>query len=187
MDVAVYSGTFHPMHTGHLAILNFLVREGFFGEIRLIVSPRNPFKDSSYAMSAEDRFMAAKEAVARHPELLGKVIVDDMEMKMPPPSYSIRTLDALKSSRPGDSFTLIIGGDNLAGILNWKEGSRLLADYGVAVYPRRSFDSEALRKALLNINPAFRIRLLDAPTVDISATEIREGIACGKNMSGFLM
>ena len=187
MDIAVYSGTFHPMHTGHLSILDYLVREGFFGEVHLVVSPRNPFKDSAYALSAEDRFRAAQKAVARHPELLGKVVVNDIELKMPPPSYTIRTLDALRSARPGDSFTLIMGGDNLAGILNWKEGARLLTDYGVAVYPRRGFDSQALRESLLGISPAFRISLLDAPMVDISATEIREGLAAGKDMSAFLM
>ncbi|MDE6147417.1 MAG: nicotinic acid mononucleotide adenylyltransferase, partial [Bacteroidales bacterium] len=44
MKTAVYSGSFNPLHTGHLAIMRFLIEEAGFDRVRLVVSPKNPLK-----------------------------------------------------------------------------------------------------------------------------------------------
>jgi nicotinate-nucleotide adenylyltransferase len=69
----------------------------------------------------------------------------------------------------------------------WKAYSRILTEYGVLVYPREGIDSAALRDSLQTENPAYKIRLIDAPMVDISSTQIREGLARGEDMSRWLM
>lgn len=66
MNIAVYSGSFNPLHIGHLAIMKYLVGEGGFDCVYLIVSPKNPLKDGISADSGQDRFNAAVEAVKRH-------------------------------------------------------------------------------------------------------------------------
>ena len=93
MKTAVYPGSFNPLHIGHLAILRYLTSEMDFDQVYLIVSPQNPFKGKDMLLSGQERFEAAVRAVARHPEL--KVRVDDIELHMPAPQYTIRTLDAL--------------------------------------------------------------------------------------------
>ena len=173
MRIAVYTGSFDPLHTGHLAIMKYLTEDAEFDMVYLIVSPQSPFKSPEKADNALERFRAAEEAVRRHPEL--KVTVDDIELKMPAPQYTIRTLDALRSREPDNEFTLIMGADNLRDILRWREAERLLVEYGIAVYPRPGFDSAALREEILGKAPeGSRIELIDAPMVDISSTEIRE-------------
>ena len=97
MNIAVYSGSFNPLHIGHLAIMKHLTQEAGFDMVRLIVSPKNPLKDSISSDSAQDRFNAATEAVERHFADTGKVKVDDIELTMPEPHYTIRTLDALRA------------------------------------------------------------------------------------------
>jgi nicotinic acid mononucleotide adenylyltransferase len=57
----------------------------------------------------------------------------------------------------------------------------------VAVYPRKGFGMEALRDKLLGEDPRYRIRLIDAPLVDISSTQIREMQAQGLDASAWLM
>lgn len=186
MRIAVYTGSFDPLHTGHLAIMKYLTEDAEFDMVYLIVSPQSPFKSPEKADNALERFRAAEEAVRRHPEL--KVTVDDIELKMPAPQYTIRTLDALRSREPDNEFTLIMGADNLRDILRWKEAERLLVEYGIAVYPRPGFDSAALREEILGKAPeGSRIELIDAPMVDISSTEIRERQAAGYDMGRFLM
>ena len=185
MRIAVYSGSFNPLHIGHLAIMRTLsVWEGADWTY-LVVSPQNPLKDAESAASARQRYRAALEALGRHPEL--RVWVDDIELRMPPPSYTVRTLDTLRRQEPDNTFTLVIGGDNLALIRRWKDYRRILTEYGVAVYPRRGYDSEALRAELLAEDPAYRISLLDCPLVDVSSTQIREAIGKGADVSGLLM
>ena len=198
--IAVYSGSFNPLHIGHLAIIRHLIGKAGFDMVYLIVSPKNPLKEGISSDSGCDRYNAAVEAVKRHfpaetgeheghmtPASVGKVKVDDIELRMPEPHYTIRTLDALMEREPGCSFTLVMGADNLADIRRWRDYSRILKEYGAAVYPRRGFDLESIKNDLLQENPSYMISLLDAEMVDISSTIIREAIASGKDVSSLLM
>ena len=141
--IAVYSGSFNPLHIGHLAIIRHLIEKAGFDMVYLIVSPKNPLKEGISSASGRDRYNAAVEAVKRHfpaetgeqaghsptatgcltagktgvsPASAGKVKVDDIELTMPEPHYTIRTLDTLKEREPDNTFTLVMGADNLAGI-----------------------------------------------------------------------
>lgn len=174
MRVAVYSGSFDPLHIGHLRILSCLEQDDRFDAVYLIVSPRSPFKGEEKALNARERFDAAVAAVGRHPELT-KVRVDDIELSMPAPHYTCRTLDALKEREPENEFTLVVGADNLAVFGGWRDHDRILLEYGLIVFPRNPFDCEALKAQLLEENPDYRIELSEMPPVDVSSTEIREG------------
>lgn len=166
--------------------MEYLTGDCEFDWVYLVVSPQNPLKDASKALTGEQRYQAAVEAVCRHPEL--HVWVDDIELTMPSPQYTCRTLDALKAREPENEFTLIIGADNLAGFRKWDHYPRILLEYGLAVYPRRGYDIDALRRSFLEENPDYRISVLDhAPIVDMSSTQIREAQADGKDMSEYLM
>lgn len=185
MRIAVYCGSFDPLHIGHKAIMQYLTESGAFDWVYLIISPQSPFKDPSKAFNARDRFNAAVEAVRRHPEL--HVWVDDIELGMPAPQYTIRTLDALREREPGNEFTLVVGGDNLDCILRWRDAERILVEYGVVAYPRKGYDIERLRQDLVGSNPEYKVSTIDAPMVDISSTEIREGLEKGLDMSSVMM
>ena len=186
MKTAVYSGSFNPLHIGHLAILRYLISEGGFDHVYLIVSPKNPLKDTLTADSGAERFNAAAEAVNRHFSP-GTIKVDDIELTMPEPHYTIRTLDALKAREPENTFTLVMGADNLSDIRRWRDYARILKEYGVAVYPRTGFDLNEIKTGLLAEDPSYKITLLNAEMVDISSTIIREAIVSGKDMSDWLM
>ena len=160
-----------------------------FDMVYLIVSPKNPLKDNISIDSGLTRYNAAAEAADRH---FGKYIsavvkADDIELTMPAPHYTIRTLDALRSREPGNSFTFVMGADNLADIRRWKDYQRILADHGVAVYPRTGFDPEMIKQDLLAENPAYNIQIINAPMVDISSTQIREALSRGEDVSHLLM
>ena len=201
MHIAVYGGSFNPLHIGHLAIMKHLVEVAGFDAVYLVVSPKNPLKEIS-CDSARDRYNAAVEAVSRHfvdkadqevwndqtvAARATRVRVDDIELNMPPPHYSIRTLNALKEREPENDFTLIMGADNLAIIRNWKEYSKILTDYGTVVFPREGYDMAQIKQDLLNENPAYKIQLLDAPIVTVSSTQIREALSRGEDVSHLLM
>ena len=113
--------------------------------------------------------------------------MDDIELSMPSPQYTIATLDALREREPGNTFTLVVGSDQLADIRRWKDYRRILLEFGLAVYPREGFDNAALREDILKEDSAYRIRLVDAPQVNISSTLVREGLAAGRDMSRWMM
>ena len=185
MKIAVYSGTFNPLHRGHLAIMRHLTQEAGFDQVYMIVTPTNPFKEGRKQPSGQERYEAAKEAVKRHPELKVKVL--DIELRMPPPQYTIKTLDALRAEEPQNDFTLVIGADNLASFKGWRDYGRILDEYGVAVFPRKGYHRGHDKARLQKENKNYRIQLLHAPLVTVSSTQIREGTAAGKDMSYWLM
>ena len=185
MKIAVYSGSFNPLHKGHEAIIRFLTREAGFDLVYLVVTPQNPFKQTHSLPAGQDRYDAALAAIARHPDL--KVVAQDIELKMTPPQYTIRTLDALRAREPENDFTLVIGADNLANFAGWRYHERILLEYGVVVFPRKGYHRGHARARLMKENPLYRIRLLKAPLVTISSTEIRDGLAAGKDMGAWLM
>ena len=187
MNVAVYSGSFNPLHIGHLAIIKHMLEEADFDMVYLIVSPKNPLKDSISSDSARDRFNAAVSAAHRHFAPKSEVMVDDIELTMPEPHYTIRTLDALSQREPGNAFTFVMGADNLADIRRWREHTAILKDFGVAVFPRIGHDLTEIKQDLLKEDPAYKIQILDAPLVNISSTEIREAISKGEDISALLM
>jgi len=184
MRIAVYGGSFNPLHIGHLAILRSLAET--FDKVLLVVSPKNPLKDID-SSTAEERLEKAREAVARHPELEGKVEVSDIEFDMPKPNYSYRTLLALKELYPDDEITFVMGGDQIADFRRWKNYSEILTEFGIAVFPREGFDIEAKKASLIAENSDYRITTVDAPLVTVSSSEIREGIASGRNIANLLM
>lgn len=161
---AVYSGSFNPLHEGHLAIISYL--EEHFDRVLVVVSPESPFKAGNFA-TGEQRLQAARERLQGR-----KAIVDDIEYHLEKPLYTINTLRQI-ALREGQAPVLAIGGDSLATMDRWYSHQDILLEFGVVVFPRQGYDIAALRDVLLKENPDYKITLLDTPLYNISSSEIR--------------
>lgn len=163
----LYFGSFNPIHNGHLAVAQYVLSEGLAEEVWLVVSPQNPHKQQSDLAPEEQRLEMARRAV----ENIEGVEVCDVEFGLPRPSYTIDTLDHLRSVYPDKEFALLGGGDVAASIHTWKEAARLLSENMVFIYPRGENES---------FGEPF-IMLPKAPKMSHSSTQIRELIAAGRD------
>lgn len=163
----LYFGSFNPIHNGHLAVAQYVLSEGLAEEVWLVVSPQNPHKQQADLAPEEQRLEMARRAV----ENIEGVEVCDVEFGLPRPSYTIDTLDHLRSVYPDKEFALLGGGDVAASIHTWKEAARLLSENRVFIYPRGENES---------FGEPF-IMLPKAPKMSHSSTQIRELIAAGRN------
>ncbi|MCU0451585.1 MAG: nicotinate (nicotinamide) nucleotide adenylyltransferase [Bernardetiaceae bacterium] len=165
MKVALFFGSFNPIHVGHLIIANTVAESTDYQQVWFVVSPHNPFKKSNTLLHEHDRLEMVRAAIADNP----KLNATDIEFRLPRPSYTIDTLTHLQEKHPQHQFRLIIGEDNLNNFYRWKNFARILEYYGLLVYPRHgSPESELLAHP--------NVQLVNAPLVDISATFIRETI-----------
>ena len=108
MKIAIYGGSYNPIHKGHTELAQSLVRQGLVDQVWLMVSPLNPLKESNrseYA-SYDDRVRMAQLATAD----IDGVVVSDFERTLPLPSYTITTLNALEQTYPQHQFVLVVGG-----------------------------------------------------------------------------
>ncbi|MDR1347857.1 MAG: nicotinate-nucleotide adenylyltransferase [Prevotellaceae bacterium] len=174
--IGLFFGSFNPIHIGHLAIANYAVAFGDFAEVWFVVSPQNPLKCKSSLAGEEHRIAMAQIAV-RNLDL--PISVCDIEMRLPRPSYTVNTLDALVGGNSDCEFCVIMGADSLHGIEQWREYQKIMSDYTVYVYPRLGYDT----KTLCN---KYEAELCDAPIIEISSTFIRKSISKGKNMNAFI-
>ena len=184
MKVAVYSGSFNPMHTGHKAIIEYLTDKMHFDKVYLVVSPKNPLKSTVSEETASERFENARKAVDRHGL---NVYLDDIELHMPSPQYTVRTLEAMKIREPENDFTFVMGADSLGSVRKWKEYQKILTEFGVVVYPRKGYDLDAIISSLKHESPDYKITVADAQMIDISSSEIRDSIEKGIDISSYLL
>ncbi|WP_026996514.1 nicotinate (nicotinamide) nucleotide adenylyltransferase [Flectobacillus major] len=167
MNIGLFFGSFNPIHTGHLIVANVMATTTDLEQIWFVVSPQNPFKKNKSLLHEFDRLDMVEKAILDN----NLFRASDIEFSMPKPSYTIDTLIRLQEKYPQHSFKLIIGGDNLAQFPNWKNADKILEYFGLYVYPR----PHSAPTDLVN-HP--NVKLVNAPSLDISATFIRE---CLKN------
>ena len=172
IKTGIFSGSFNPVHIGHLALANYLCEFAGFDEIWFVVTPNNPLKDASLLIADNLRLEMVKIAVAGYP----KFHASDFEFSLPKPSYTINTLRALKKEHPERDFNLIIGSDNWQIFPRWKESETILNEFGVTIYPRKEYRCENL--SALPHGATF----IDAPVFDISSTFIRDALSAGKDV-----
>lgn len=179
MRIGIYGGSFNPIHNGHVALCDFLIEEQWVDEVWLIRSPLNPLKvESVHTLASDkDRQQMLELGIEGHPGLKTCTIEDEL----PRPSYTIDTLNALRSLCPDAELNLIVGADNWLVFDRWKDWEQILRDYRLIIYPRPG-------SPLPEIDPALypTVRVVDAPQYDLSSTEIRDRIARGEGIEGLV-
>jgi nicotinate-nucleotide adenylyltransferase len=163
--VGLLFGSFNPVHVGHLILAEYFATRTDLEEVWLVVSPQSPFKVGQELLPDIERLKLLRLAVADNPHLR----VEEVELNLPRPSYTIATLDALQARHPTHDFVLLMGADNLEGLPRWRAADRLVQEFDLYVYPRPG-------SALPDLANFPRVQVMQAPLLDISATLIRASI-----------
>ncbi|NQW37344.1 MAG: nicotinate-nucleotide adenylyltransferase [Flavobacteriales bacterium] len=177
MNIGLYFGTFNPIHVGHLIIANHMAEYTDLEQVWLVVSPQNPFKQKSTLLADYHRLQLVQIATEDYPKLKPSKI----EFELPKPSYTINTLTYLAEKFPQHNFSLIMGEDNLNSFHKWKNYDFILENHQLYVYPRLT---SVLKDGALKNHP--NIHQVTAPVIEISATQIRKGIAQNKEVKPLL-
>lgn len=171
MKIGLFFGSFNPIHIGHMIIANTMLEYTDLESIWFVVSPHNPFKKNTSLLHEQDRLDMVRLSISYN----YKMKVSDVEFQMPKPNYTIDTLVYIKEKNPNDEFVLIIGEDNLTQFTKWKNYDKILEYFSLYVYPRPDAEDTSLKN-----HP--KVRIVEAPLLDISATFIRNAVKQGKSI-----
>jgi len=172
--VGIFGGTFDPIHVGHLIIAEWLREELPLDKVVFIPSAYPPHKVASRITELHHRMAMVRLAIEGNPHFE----LSDVEMAKGGISYTVETLRYLKAHQfQRAELFLIIGSDNLIDLPNWHQPEKLFKYSRVLVVPRPGYDPDTA-------DPRFRklIHWVEAPRLEISATEIRQRVQRGESI-----
>lgn len=175
MTIGIYSGSFDPLHTGHAMVANYIGQAGIVDEVWLMVSRRNPLKET---LTPEDDSHRLKMA-----ELVAKdcrgVKASDFELRLPLPSYTYVTLCRLRDEYPQHKFKLIVGSDNWHHLGRWRDADKIIREFGLIIYPRPGYPLPELPPKGVEVLPS-------GPTAHVSSSFIRDLLRKKGNINFFV-
>ena len=171
--VAIFGGSFDPVHRAHIALAHSALQALQLDQLRWVPTGR-PWQKARSITPAAQRMAMVQAAIAGEP----RFVLDPIEVERAGPSYTLDTVRALAALHPGTEWVLLIGQDQYAGLHSWRNWRQLLALVTLAVANRpgvaRPPHADVLRQPH---------RVVPLAMLDISATDIRARVAAGRDIS----
>lgn len=177
-ELAIYGGTFAPVHSGHLLAAN-----AFFDAIKpdeLLIIPTliPPHKRIDFDDDPLDRLKMLHLAFDGHSEYGKRLFISEYELNSPPPSYTVNTLKHFSS--PDTHITFLCGTDMFLTIHSWFHADEIMKLCTIALMKREAENAKITEKIKLQtefLTESFGadIITIDVPPIEISSSEIRNG------------
>jgi len=185
--LAVFGGTFDPVHNGHLLIAGDLLRRELVDEVLFVPARVAPHKLAAAVSAPEHRLAMLALALAAVPAFS----ISDIEIRRrEQSSYTIDTLDLLKAAYPGHELFFVMGMDSLNELHLWHRSAELISRYRFMIFPRPAVEPPPYAALAGHFGARNARKLFDAVLemhgVDISATVIRQTQARGQTLAGLV-
>jgi nicotinate-nucleotide adenylyltransferase len=166
-------GTFDPIHHGHLVAASEVQAWFDLDEVVFVPTGRPWQKAAREVTTPEHRYLMTVIATASNPRFR----VSRVDIDRDGPTYTIDTLQDLRSSMPDADLYFITGADALAEIFTWRDAAELfeLAHFVGVTRPGYEMDTTTLEGI-----PADRVTILEVPALAISSTDCRHRTAAGQ-------
>lgn len=171
--VGLFGGSFDPVHYAHVALARAALAELRLDEVRWVPAGQ-AWQKARPLTAAVHREAMLRLAVAGEP----RFVLDRIEIERAGPSYTLDTVRALAAAQPGTQWFLIIGHDQYAGLHTWSGWQELLALVTLAV-ANRPGQAREVHEDVRRVSH----RVVPLPMLDISATQVRERVAAGQDIS----
>jgi nicotinate-nucleotide adenylyltransferase len=183
--IGILGGTFDPIHLGHLALAREARRALDLERVLMVPNATPPHKGPGIS-AADRRAEMVRLAIADDPGLE----LSSLELDRPGPSYAVDTVAAVAErsrveGRPEPWF--ILSDEALGDLPTWRQPDRILELARIAAAPRPGWPRPE-RRWLEEQFPgrSTRVTFLDGPHLDIAASDIRDRVARGDDISGLV-
>jgi nicotinate-nucleotide adenylyltransferase len=196
--IALYGGTFDPVHVGHIAVARELTKLLALDEVLFIPAHIAPHKRQRQVTPALQRYAMLALATQSEPLLC----VSTIELDEPTKPYTVETLARMQAMLgPEAQLFFVMGADSWVDIRTWREWERVLelTNHVVVARPGYELSTEhvtpAIRERVVDLrglgpdairreiddNEGTKIYVTDAVVMDVSATTIRELVSKGQS------
>jgi len=211
--IALFGGSFDPIHAGHLAVARAADRRFNFDEIHFIPASRPPHKLKQHLAPFPHRFAMVALACTEHPHFVPSLAEAGEDFSGTQLHYSVDTVRYFRHAYNGlgDRVFFIVGADAFLDIPMWKEYETLLGlcDFVIANRPgirlealqlvippdalagptaKREKEDETIVQGspVVARLPRTTVYLLENVASEASATDIRRKAARGQSIHGLV-
>lgn len=205
-SIALFGGSFDPIHAGHLAVAEAALGRFSLDQIIFIPSGIPPHKQKQRLARFVNRFAMVALACANCPQFIPSLAEAGADLQGTQVIYSVDTVRAYLRKRRGEKPNLyfIVGADQFLNISKWRESTALLGMCNFIVANRPGFQLEKLRSAIpqellrqaekSDVKPEVgaialqktAVHVLESVASEVSATEIRQRVRQGKSIRGLV-
>jgi nicotinate-nucleotide adenylyltransferase len=194
--IAIYGGTFDPVHNGHVEVARNTVELFEISKLFFVPARKAPHKLELEVTDPLHRY--AMLALATQDD--ARLLISTFELQSADRGYTVDTLSHFGSEvqSPSDLF-FIMGADSWAEVMTWRDWKRLFQLANLVVVTRPGFEVKLQQEALaavaeihdvrsqdaerisqlLDETSGPRVYITDAAMVDVSATTIRDAARQG--------
>jgi len=165
MRIALFGGTFDPVHKGHVNAAKEILRQGLVDEVWFIPVCWHAFKENGKVSSLEHRKKMIELTLQGEKGL--KVI--DLNGN---PTYTLDTIFKAKKYFSGNEFFWLMGTNLVEEFASWKNPEQVLKEVKLILFPVPG--SEGEKNSLLNSDNSI---IVQAKEIDLSSTIVREKLA----------
>jgi nicotinate-nucleotide adenylyltransferase len=199
-SVALFGGTFDPIHVGHIAVAQAAQRRFHLDAIHFIPSSRPPHKTKMALTPFLHRYAMVALACADHATFVPSTAEAEMDGATPRVFYTIDTVRRFRREHPDDHLYFVVGADQFLELPTWKNYESLLDCCDFIIASRPGFKLDALRLVIppekLGTDDATNpnrivlrksdIYMLTTVSSYVSSTEIRSRLDEQKNIHGLV-
>ena len=177
-ELAIYGGTFAPVHNGHIHAANSFLDALCPDKLLIMPNRITPRKQDESCSSPEDRLNMLKLAFEDHPLYENKIFISDHELLTPAPSYTVNTLKHFAA--PDTRLTFLVGTDMFLILDKWYLSSEIFRLSRIALMKRETETpeiTEDIEKQTAFLRERFKADIItvDISPIEISSSQIRSG------------
>jgi len=198
--IALFGGTFDPIHAGHVRAAKAAARKFRLDQILFVPSGQPPHKVKDRLTPFPHRYAMVTLACTEDPRFVASLL----ESPTPDgrPRYSVDTVAAARRLLArDDELFFLIGVDAFLDLPQWKDYRRLLDSVNFIVVSRPGFALAEIAKTIpssLLGKPSGRtppntltmrhtsLHVLEGVAMAVASREIREAIAAGRPVTGLV-
>lgn len=179
-DIAIFGGTFNPVHIGHYEIVKYFIDNYIVDEVWVLPSYESPHKDIDTKKSFDDRVNMLKLAFNDLKNVTINTFEEEYYNQYNDKTYSYEVLNALKKKYLNCRFHFVVGFDSIKNIHTWHNYVDLIRDYWFYIFDREDDEFKTIEQKKnyfdnlgKNFGFKFIYEMFDIKITNISSSEIR--------------